>query len=74
MDNYEERRWSLNTCRSCVVLVISEVARVCEHWFRSTNCLQTQFLSSAVSTYQDQDDRRIIASVKNIYNVNVLSV
>ena len=58
------------------VLVISEVARVrvCEHWFRSTNCLQTQFLSSAVSTYQDQDHRRIIATVKNIYNVNVLSV
>ena len=76
MDNNEERRWSLNTCRSYVVLVISEVARVrvCVHWFRSTNCLQTQFLSSAVSTYQDQDHRRIIATVKNIYNVNVLSV
>ena len=76
MYNGEERRWSLNTCRSYVVLVISEVARVrvCVHWFRSTNCLQTQFLSSAVSTYQDQDHRRIIATVKNIYNVNVLSV
>ena len=77
MYNGEKRRWSLNTCRSYVVLVISEVARVrvcAVHWFRSTNCLQTQFLSSAVSTYQDQDHRRIIATVKNIYNVNVLSV